>query len=309
MGLEKIKTSIGETKQYEMIERVLEFFSGDENIAGLILYGSLAAGKCKEDSDIDLQVLIFDYNAKKQHIEFDGVEMDLSYDNFYYTVTGSLVHRKEYFLKSLGSGEILIDNTGGLLTRSVEYIKNVFEQRPLNHRNHIQTMFMRYGYENRLNEAKRYAGTDDLTSEYILAAAFDSVMYSFDAYNNFYPAIRRKYLEELKDKDEFLWKLAKDFFSAQYLSSRIETFEKILKYFLKPLGGFLPEEWEIPVYGICGETEPEPPIQSVPETENSTKENEKEKLPASNFSTGTESKPKNKTSALDDEIKRLLGEN
>ncbi len=307
MGLEKTKSSIGETKQYEMIERVLEFFNGDENIAGVILYGSLAAGKCKEDSDIDLQVLVFDYNSKKQHIEFDGVEMDLSYDNFYYTVTGSLVHRKEYFLKSLGSGEILIDKTNGLLTRSVEYIKNVFEQRPYNHRNHIQTMFMRYGYENRLNEAKRYADSDDLTSEYILASAFDSIMYSFDTYNNYYPAIRRKYLEELKDKDEFLWKLSNEFFTAQYLSKRIEIFEKILKYFLKPLGGFLPEEWEIPVYGIRGEPEHENANQSQPDIK--TKEKETVKLETANFSSGTESKMNNKTSALDEEIKRLLGEN
>ena len=78
---------------------------------------------------------------------------------------------------------------------------------------------------------------------------FDNIMYSYDIYNRYMPAIRRRYLEELKSKDEFFWSLCCNFLSETKLEMKINKFEDVLKYFLEPLGGFLPDEWEIPLYG------------------------------------------------------------
>jgi len=277
-------------QQHKVINKLLDSIIESENVLAVILYGSLAKGECRTDSDIDLQVLIENYDTKKQHLEIDGIEADISYDNLYYTVIGCIVQQKEFFLKPLGTGILLFDRTEGLFEKCLEIVKQIFSGKPCVKNNFSETALMKYGFENRLKEAKKFHQSDPVTAEYVMSLCFDNIMYSYDIYNHYMPAIRRRYLEELKSKDEFFWSLCCNFLSETKLEMKIKKFEDVLKYFLEPLGGFLPNEWEIPLYGYR--------IQQN-QTDNQNK----------NINDSTENTKLQTTTNndIDEEIKKLLG--
>lgn len=229
-----------------ILNDILRNLCDDQNVAAVILYGSLARGDCTAKSDIDLQVLLENGPGKKQHFCIGDVEIDIGYDVASFAVVGAVVYRREYFVKALGTGVLLYERTPGLIAESMAVAKMIYKNRPQYRQNPVGTLFMRYGLVNRLQEAERLCENDPVAAFYVLAVGFDNVIFSYDWYNNYWPAIKRKWLEELVTKDKYFCDLATEYLQATRLADRIKAYQKVLRYFLEPLGGFLPETWHIP---------------------------------------------------------------
>ncbi len=236
-------------RQYDLIKKLLGVLNNKTEIIAVLLFGSLAKKNYTETSDIDLQVLIEDGEIGKMHFEIDNIGVDISLDNFYHIFNQSIIHHRQAYVKILGPSIIILDKTNGLTDKGLNFVRQLYASRANVHSSINDLILLKNGMENRLKEIEALMETDNYAAEYILAVTFDRLMYQFDIYNGYWLAVKRRFLEELKTKNEFFYELACSFLSATELYKKKEILEKMIKFFLEPLGGFLPKEWQTIYYG------------------------------------------------------------
>jgi len=144
------------TSKHQRIGRELvEKYKSNKNVVGIYFFGSMATGKVKENSDIDIEIIFRkmrkEYELKKNRIE--GVHIDLS--------CFSLKGFNEEFYKNthrtysvIGKNKIVYDPEG-ILKKAFNYVEKYFNKNP-ELREFWEEKEKKYVLDKKLNRKKEY---------------------------------------------------------------------------------------------------------------------------------------------------------
>lgn len=115
--------------QEEVLDKVVSQATSDENLIGILLFGSLASGTHTWKSDIDL---IFIYQACQPNSGVANIIVDRVMVQYFFTSFETLVENQEnvpYLLHIFSDGKILFDRNS-TIAPLVERIKEYFDAHP-----------------------------------------------------------------------------------------------------------------------------------------------------------------------------------
>ncbi len=115
--------------QEEVLEKVVNQLKADENLLGILLFGSVASGTHTWKSDIDL---IFVYQTHEPASGLVNQFMDRIAVQYFFTTLETLVENQEivpYLLHMFSEAKILYDRHGSI-TPITERIKQYFVEHP-----------------------------------------------------------------------------------------------------------------------------------------------------------------------------------
>jgi predicted nucleotidyltransferase len=116
-------------KHYRIVKELAEKYKKDKNVSGIYIFGSLASGKAKKDSDIDIEILL--KKSKKEyelrHKDIDGIHIDLSLPREDYLI--EIFKKYPYLAYSALKYNILYDPEG-ILKKYLELTEKYFQEHP-----------------------------------------------------------------------------------------------------------------------------------------------------------------------------------
>lgn len=116
-------------QQEEVLDKVVNELKADENLLGILLFGSLASGTHTWKSDIDL---IFVYQAHEPDSGLVNKFVDGIAVQYFFTTLDTLVQNQEavpYLLHMFAEAKVLFDRNGSVAP-VVEQLKKYFAEHP-----------------------------------------------------------------------------------------------------------------------------------------------------------------------------------
>ena len=100
--------------QEEVLDKVVDQLKSDENLLGILLFGSVATGTHSWKSDIDL---VFVYETHEPAAGLDNRFVDSIAVQYFFTTLETLIHNQQtvpYLLHMFSEAEILFDRSGSV---------------------------------------------------------------------------------------------------------------------------------------------------------------------------------------------------
>ena len=231
------------------IQKIEELKLYPEYEAALI-FGSVASGKYTKDSDLDIVVITtHDREFKILHPYINGIKLDLSYRSF------SQLSQEMYDQVKKGSrapmiagSKVLFDKTLNV-TKLIEELNKV-KPAELTQKDCDDIQFLVYHCNNKIERNKNSNPTAALLT---LHTSINEVLAAHYKINGRWLVSSKKMVEDLNSWDSTLLNLLTKFLNTSELPQKIEKWNILVEYILRPLGGikplneFIPEEYSTDV--------------------------------------------------------------
>jgi predicted nucleotidyltransferase len=230
----------------EIINQVVEEYKKKPHVIAILLYGSHALGIAKPDSDIDIYVVTnrrVAQRSKKTTIK--GVEVGIMVHHFAWLVPQIVYRYKPVLVRNYKESKILHCTDAG-----VKFIKKLAEivfkegARPANE---TSIIFMRKRITHLAGDSVKLAAKDPLTALHVMNVAFHTIITTYYRLHLWVRTKRTYVLKEIKKGDNFFYQLITEYLKEYDPPKKAIILDKMAQYTLEPVGGFLPDEWEVPV--------------------------------------------------------------
>lgn len=221
----------------ETIEEILSRYKNKDYVRGIIL---------NLDAGIEFYILVDRGNMenkrreilKETEIEVNIISIEQAAQKIFKKLSPRLI-------RDFSQGELIYsDNRMVFLIKS--YAEKLVKERVQPPGGNWQTLW-RWHLAQLLKEAQRASLKDDYLVLYLMNVIFNQGLFFHTMLCGWQERGRIEILRKLKRADEFLYQLVKDYLQESFLKEKFKTLKRIISYILKPHGGFLPREWEIPI--------------------------------------------------------------
>ena len=112
-----------------LLEQVVENGQVDPNTLGVLVFGSVATGTHREDSDLDIMLVYRSYEPTSgiENVEVEGIKVGKTF--FTYEILSQNVDTVPYLLHIVGNAKLLFDRDG-TVEPLLEKIQEYFESNP-----------------------------------------------------------------------------------------------------------------------------------------------------------------------------------
>lgn len=213
----------------EQTQDFIEKLKTDENVLGVILFGSWARGNNREGSDVDLVIILKD--GYKRAVEQNGSQV---FEIIYTTADSALSYWKSHLDDAAGLWEVaqILFDRDGTTAKLQRSIKEVLSKGKSNIDKHQRQQFQ-FDAEDQIKYAEFINNSDNTTALLILNnKVFDLSAKFFDLRNMWTPAPKQRMLK-IKELNPDLFHLYQDFYNEQNFNRKIETARKIINLVFK----------------------------------------------------------------------------
>lgn len=231
----------------EISEKVVSHYKKNENVVGVILFGSVVRNKFDEFSDIDVYVIL---EKKEKYSRYNFIENNLRIDILLDSIEDikKYLHEEKYNIRRNISHMLAY---GRILYCRVDSVKKIQKTAQCNlkcktkYKKH-EILMHKYSIEDFWSEAQR-----DFKKGDIFAFGLDSQLLVNNIMELFLKIhgefLRRpdEMMNILKSLDKTFAGLILSFYENQSLNSRKDVLSKLVNYIYKQSGGPLPTKWFI----------------------------------------------------------------
>ena len=229
---------------------VVQRYSHDRNVVGILVFGSMARGTADQFSDVDIYIiskskgeisrLSFQYEQKQVELLFDSTE-DL---RAFLKAERSSVHRN--ISQMMAQSKVLYASDAKILDTIINEARANLATKTKLTRDEI--VMHRYSTSDFLVKAKRDAHNKDaiafgMTSGLLVA----NVLELFLKINGLYFKQPKDLSKDLAKIDERFAKLLSSFYESRSLKEKQLRLSKIAEYGFSIAGGRLPAKWQLMV--------------------------------------------------------------
>jgi len=232
----------------ELITELVKEYSKKDEVLGVILFGSHALGIARSDSDVDLYIITDKDERIIQEKIIKGVKVGFNILSLKKAANKIIYRSDPSLVRNFKEGKILYSREP-----SLPLLKNIAETLfsvGANPENEVSKIFKRQRLFHLLKDLKSLVNEDQITALYTMNFTFNLAIEVYYRFNCWTRTKRTYVIKELAEGDNFLHQMCKDYLHQYNIVKKFKILEKMIKYILEPHGGFLPEEWEVPVKSI-----------------------------------------------------------
>ncbi|MBE0433541.1 nucleotidyltransferase domain-containing protein [candidate division WOR-3 bacterium] len=233
-----------DTDHGEVIQQTIEELRRNPGLMGVLLYGSVSRGEFDVHSDVDIAAVYEEGDEIIKNDNFDGVYRDIHIFSFERILRLLIIKQDHCMVRAFACGKVIFegDRKFGLLKQLAE----------LTFKSRSRMLKLEYYFTKRnrfcnlLAETERNLGSAE-KALFLMNFTFVEVIRDLPFLTRTWTTKRTQVLEAIDEQDPVLHDFCKDYLQEGELEKKYRCLEKIVKYVLEPLGGFPPEEWELPV--------------------------------------------------------------
>lgn len=230
----------------EAVKKLVKHYARKPHIMGILVFGSHGLDWAKPDSDVDLYLVTERRGKILEKRIVDGVEFGLEFVNFTDVYRGILTRRNTSYWRNFKESKILFTRHPSVpLMRELATILFNVGLPPLPPETVI---LFRKRLFHLLQDGDGLLAQGDLPGLlYNDNFTFCEAIRKWFRLHNWLDTKRTYIMRELKEKDEFLYRIVTAYLLSWDPAEKHEHLTKLIRYVLEPFGGPLPEEWAIPL--------------------------------------------------------------
>lgn len=227
-----------------LIRRTIEELMRNPGLMGVLLYGSVSRGESDVHSDVDIAAVYEKGDEIIKNDTLEGVCRDIHIYSFQRIVRLLTMKQDHCMVRAFACGKVIFerDRKFGLLKQLAE----------LTFKSRSRMLKLEYYFTKRnrfcnlLAETRRNLGSAE-KALFLMNFTFVEVIKDLPFLTRTWTTKRTQIMEAISEQDPVLHDFCKDYLREGQREEKYRCLEKIVRYVLEPLGGFPPEEWELPV--------------------------------------------------------------
>ncbi|MBE0433540.1 nucleotidyltransferase domain-containing protein [candidate division WOR-3 bacterium] len=233
---------MGLTKHDEVVKRIVENMVGEEKgLMAVFLYGSVARGTNRVDSDIDLLAVVEAGEHRIKRFIFENIGVDLSIEDFR-KIAWDVLRKKEDAIKSLGEGQ-LVYCRDPIIREIKQHAEEQFLAGPAPADPDVRAK-KRVFYTNISSELETRCH-DDITGLFLCEWAFYCIVVDYYLLNSRWMPKRDIIIDDLRERDSGFYARCRSFLLSDDPRARRTAIISMIEYLLRPIGGYIRDRWEI----------------------------------------------------------------
>lgn len=233
---------MGLTKHGEVVKKIVEnMVSEEKGLMAVFLYGSVARGTNREDSDIDLLAVVEAGEHRIKRFILENIGVDLSVQNFH-RVAWDVLRNKEDAIKSLGEGR-LVYCRDPIIREIKQHAEERFLAGPAPADPDLRTK-KRVFYTNISSELQTRC-RDDAAGLFLCEWAFYYIIVDYYLLNSRWTPKRDIIIDDLRERDSGFYARCRSFLLSGDPRARRTAIISMIEYLLRPIGGYIRDNWEI----------------------------------------------------------------